>query len=68
MATTVFTLFPKHRWLGILAILYALYVGVGVSMTIHWFSDFVAGALIGTVVGVVVGTSFSGSQHHDCLP
>jgi membrane-associated phospholipid phosphatase len=31
-------------------------------MTIHWFSDFLAGAIIGTVVGVVVGKSFLLSQ------
>ncbi len=58
MAVTVFMLFPKHRWLGIAAILYAFYVGVGVSMTIHWFSDFVAGAIIGSVIGAVVGKGF----------
>ncbi len=62
MAVTVFKLFPKQRWLGYLAMTYAFYIGFGVSMTIHWFSDFVAGALIGTVVGVVVGTSFSRSE------
>jgi membrane-associated phospholipid phosphatase len=27
-------------------------------MTIHWFSDFVAGAIFGSVIGVVVGKSF----------
>ena len=58
MAVTVFTLFPKRRWLGCVAILYAFYVGVGVSLTIHWFSDFVAGAILGSVVGTVVGRSF----------
>lgn len=58
MAVTLFTLFPKQRWLGYLAIGYALYVGIGVSMTIHWLSDFVAGAILGTVIGVVVGESF----------
>ena len=58
MAVTVFTLFPKQRWLGWVAILYAFYVGIGVSMTIHWFSDFVAGAIIGSVIGAVVGKSF----------
>ena len=62
MAGTIFTLFPKQRWLGYVAIAYALYVGFGVSMTIHWFSDFVAGAILGTVIGVVVGKSFSLSQ------
>jgi hypothetical protein len=58
MAVTVFTLCPKQRWLGWVAILYACYVGLGVSMTIHWFSDFVAGAIIGSVIGAVVGKCF----------
>jgi membrane-associated phospholipid phosphatase len=62
MAVTVFRLFPKQKWVGYLAIGYAFYVGLGVSMTIHWFSDFVGGALIGTVIGLVVGTNFSRSQ------
>jgi membrane-associated phospholipid phosphatase len=58
MAATILRLFPKQRWLGYMAITYALYIGVGVSMTIHWFSDFAAGAIIGTVIGSVVGKSF----------
>jgi membrane-associated phospholipid phosphatase len=58
MAVTLFTLLPKQRWLGCVALLYALYIGLGVSMTIHWFTDFLAGALIGTVIGTVVGKSF----------
>ena len=58
MAATIFTLFPKRRWLGCVAFTYALYIGVGVSMTIHWFSDFAAGAIIGTMVGTVVGRNF----------
>jgi membrane-associated phospholipid phosphatase len=62
MAAAVFALFPKQRWLGCVAIAYALYIGVGVSTTIHWFSDFAAGAIIGTVIGTVVGRSFLCSQ------
>ncbi len=31
-------------------------------MTIHWFSDFVAGAILGSVVGVVVGKCFGPGQ------
>ena len=62
MAVTIFKLFPKERWLGYAAIAYALYIGVGVSMTIHWFSDFLAGAIIGSVIGVVVGKSFLRTQ------
>ena len=53
MAVTVFTLY-QTTVAGLPAILYAFYVGIGVSMTIHWFSDFVAGAIIGTVIGAVV--------------
>lgn len=59
MAVTIFTLFPKQTWLRIGVIVYALYIGIGVSMTIHWFSDFTAGAILGSVIGVTVGKSFS---------
>jgi membrane-associated phospholipid phosphatase len=59
VGVTVLTLCPKQRWVGLAAILYAFYVGIGVSMTIHWFSDFAAGAIIGSVIGSVVGKSFS---------
>ena len=62
MAVSIFTFLPKQRWLGYLAIAYALYIGVGVSMTIHWFSDFVAGAIFGSVIGAVVGRSFLARQ------
>ena len=37
--------------------LYALYVGLGVSVSIHWFSESVAGAIIGAVIGIAVGRS-----------
>ena len=62
MAVTVFVLFPKQRWLGATALAYAFYIGIGVSMTIHWFSDFAAGAIMGSVIGVVVGKGFSLGQ------
>ena len=41
-----------------IVMLYAVYIGMGVSMTIHWFSDVVAGAIIGAVIGVTVGNVF----------
>jgi membrane-associated phospholipid phosphatase len=59
MAFALVFLFRSNSWARWLAPLYALFVGVGVSMTIHWFSDFVAGAIIGSLVGAVVGTSFA---------
>lgn len=58
MAVTVFILYPKRRWLGVAAVLYAFYIGIGVSTTIHWFSDFVAGAIIRSVIGSLVWKSF----------
>jgi membrane-associated phospholipid phosphatase len=32
-------------------------------MTIHWFSDFVAGAIFGSLIGVVVGKKFLLNQN-----
>jgi membrane-associated phospholipid phosphatase len=57
MAVTLCRLFPKQRWLTAGAMGYAFYIGLGVSTTIHWFSDFAAGAMVGTVVGLVAGKS-----------
>jgi membrane-associated phospholipid phosphatase len=62
MAVTVYTICPKRKWLGYVAIAYALYIGIGISMTIHWLSDFVAGGIFGTIIGTVVGKSFLRSQ------
>lgn len=44
-------------YLGIL-FFYAFYIGIAVSLSIHWFSDFVMGGILGTVVGHEVGKSF----------
>jgi len=61
VAGTIYKLFPKQRLLAVMCFTYALYIGAGVSITIHWFSDFAAGAIIGTIIGMVVGTSYRGS-------
>ncbi len=58
MSTTLLILFPKNKLIRWLAPLYALYIGIGVSVSIHWFSEFIAGAIIGIVIGAVVGKSF----------
>ena len=57
-AIALVLLYPRNKWIKYLAPLYALYVGLGVSMSIHWFSDFLAGMIIGSVIGVVVGKAF----------
>jgi membrane-associated phospholipid phosphatase len=58
MAVAVWKLYPNSYMIRCIALLYALYIGVGVSMTIHWFSDFVAGVIIGSVIGATVGNAF----------
>jgi membrane-associated phospholipid phosphatase len=58
MAACLIALYPKNKMLVPLSALYALYVGFAVSVTIHWLSEFVAGAIIGSMIGMVVGRSF----------
>jgi membrane-associated phospholipid phosphatase len=59
MAVALCVLFPEKKRLRFFVLLYALYIGVGVSVRIHWFSEFFAGAIIGSVIGIVVGKSFA---------
>jgi len=58
MSAAMWTLYPRSKVVRCVAPLYALYIGVGVSMTIHWFSDFVAGAIFGAAIGITVGNIF----------
>ena len=58
MSFAFITLFPEKKWVKYCALAYAIYIGIGVSATIHWFSDFAAGAILGTLIGVAVGRGF----------
>ena len=58
MAVTLMMLFPRNKTAKILSLIYALYIGFAVSISIHWLSEFVAGAIFGSLVGVVVGKNF----------
>ena len=59
MMIAIWVIFPKNKIIRFIALAYAFHIGIAVAMTsIHWFSEFVAGAIIGTVIGVVVGKSF----------
>jgi membrane-associated phospholipid phosphatase len=58
VSVTLVLLYPESKWIKYLALVYAAYVGLGVSVSIHWFSDVVAGVIMGTIIGIVVGRSF----------
>lgn len=58
MSFAVIALFPKNKKIICIAVVYALYIGLGVVTQIHWFSEFVAGGIIGTVIGLSVGRAF----------
>ena len=55
VAVTLCILYRHNRLIVFGALLVAFYIGIGVSTNIHWFSEFVAGAIIGSVIGRVVG-------------
>lgn len=58
MSLCLVALWPRNKVLVALALLYALYIGLSVSVTIHWLSEFVAGAIFGSIIGLAVGNSF----------
>jgi membrane-associated phospholipid phosphatase len=58
MAFTLIELFPENTTLSTLSVIYASLIGLGISVNIHWFSDFYAGALMGYTIGKSVGTGF----------
>jgi membrane-associated phospholipid phosphatase len=58
MALCLIILYPKNKIIVFCALVYAFYIGLAVSVTIHWFSEFAAGAIIGSVIGMTVGRSF----------
>jgi hypothetical protein len=51
MSVCLIQLFPKHKTLAVFALVYAFYVGLSVSVSIHWLSEFVAGAIIVSASG-----------------
>ena len=58
MSVTLIMLFPENKTVRYGAIAYALYIGLGASVGFHWLSDFVAGVILGTIIGITVGKSF----------
>lgn len=57
IAVTLFVLYRKNPLIKYSALLVAFYIGISVSTNIHWFSEFITGAILGSVIGVVIGKS-----------
>lgn len=68
MAFTLFFMFRQNKWVSYLAPLYGLFIGLGVSMSIHWLSDAVAGAIFGFVIGSVSGRAFAQRREEAVQP
>jgi membrane-associated phospholipid phosphatase len=59
LASSLVAFYPDELWLALVG--YPLAAGIGIGMVegdYHWFSDIVAGALIGHVIGWTVGGEF----------
>lgn len=54
LAACLVTLFPRSLPLRVSIYALALYIGLGVAIGFHFISEFIAGALIGTVIGKTV--------------
>jgi membrane-associated phospholipid phosphatase len=58
-AATISEIYKNNLWLNIGVYSYAVLIGFGVTLNVHWTSEALAGALIGYAVGKTVGKSFS---------
>jgi membrane-associated phospholipid phosphatase len=60
LAACLVTLFPKSVALRVSSYALALSIGLGVAIGFHWISEFIAGVLIGTVIGKTVAQESRG--------
>jgi membrane-associated phospholipid phosphatase len=58
-AATIAEIYKENLWLKIGVYSYAVLIGFGVTLNVHWASEALAGALIGYAVGKIVGKSFN---------
>ncbi len=62
LATTITILCPNPRYLKIAAFAAAFFIAIGVTFGFHWFSEFIAGSLLGTAIGHSIGAYFSSEK------
>lgn len=65
LATTMIWILPSRWYIRALLFSVALFVGIRVTFGFHWLSEFVAGALLGIAVGLVVGKYYKGQLHQN---
>ena len=58
LATTLSILLPAHWLIRLGLFSTALFIAIGVTFGYHWFSEFIAGSLLGISIGLVVGRYF----------
>jgi membrane-associated phospholipid phosphatase len=58
LAVTLALMLPPRWYIRAALFAIALFIGIGVTFGFHWFSEFVAGALLGSAIGMVVGTHY----------
>jgi len=59
LAVTLILLCPRSWFIKIGSVAFALFIAIGVTFGFHWLSECIAGILLGTVVGHIVGTHFA---------
>ena len=56
---TALCIFYFRTWYARVAVFSAaFFIGIGVTLGFHWFSEFIAGALLGIAIGHVVGQAY----------
>lgn len=58
MAMALVVLYRNRPVIIGFALAYAVYIGLGASMTFHWFSDALAGAIMGSLAGIAAGRTY----------
>jgi membrane-associated phospholipid phosphatase len=58
-AAVISEMYHDRTWVKIGAFSYAAFIGIGVSLCVHWSSEVFAGALIGYAIGKTVSHNFN---------
>ncbi|MDR2150089.1 MAG: phosphatase PAP2 family protein [Spirochaetaceae bacterium] len=67
-AATLAQLYHDKPLLKAIGFIYATFIGLGVTVDVHWFSEALAGALIGYAIGTTVGRDFNQLLHKTRQP